>query len=97
MSAADQTNMLTVAYLVQDVLALVDVEGRREPGRAPELSVGGFDLIWDGGPVSRFAMPTSLPTLLGCYNPRDKTQARSSKSRTDLEGKFSGGLDFASF
>jgi len=38
--------------------------------------VGGFDLIWDGGPVLRFDKPTSLPTMLGAYNERDKNQLR---------------------
>jgi hypothetical protein len=26
-----------------------------------DLRMGGFDLIWDGGPVMRFDKPTSLP------------------------------------
>jgi hypothetical protein len=30
----------------------VDVEGKREPGRYP-MRVGGFDCIWDGGPVTQ--------------------------------------------
>lgn len=45
---------------VQDVLDIVDLEGRREPGKY-ELHMGGYDLIWDGGPVMRFDKPTSLP------------------------------------
>lgn len=56
------------------MLDIVDTEGRREPGKV-DLKMGGFDLIWDGGPVTRFDRPTSLPTMLGCYNDRDKNQA----------------------
>jgi hypothetical protein len=40
------------------------------------IQIGGFDLIWDGGPVLRFDKPTSLPTMLGVYNDRDKNQLR---------------------
>lgn len=44
----------------QDLLDIVDQEGKREPGKV-DLRMGGFDLIWDGGPVMRFDKPTSLP------------------------------------
>jgi hypothetical protein len=57
------------------MLDLVDLEGRREPGRVPARQ-GGFDLIWDGGATAGFDRPTSLPSLLGCANPSDRTQAR---------------------
>jgi tubulin polyglutamylase TTLL9 len=51
---------------MQDVLDIVDVEGKREGGQQKvDLHMGGFDLIWDGGPVMRFDKPTSLPTMLG--------------------------------
>jgi tubulin polyglutamylase TTLL9 len=33
------------------MLDIVDVEGKREPGKYPTKQ-GGFDLIWDGGPVA---------------------------------------------
>ena len=43
-----------------------------------ELHMGGFDLIWDGSrpgcPVPGFQPATSLPSLLGCFNERDKNQ-----------------------
>ena len=48
----------------QDMLDIVDVEQRREVGKV-DLHMGGFDLIWDGGPVLRFDKPTSLPSMLG--------------------------------
>ena len=35
---------------VQDLLEIVDMENKREVGKT-ELKIGGFDLIWDGGPV----------------------------------------------
>lgn len=61
------------------MLGILDVEGRREAspgGGRPELQTGGFDLIWDNGPVGAFSCTTSLPSMLGCYNERDKTQHR---------------------
>jgi hypothetical protein len=61
------------------MLGILDVEAKKEPlpaGTRPELQQGGFDLIWDNGPVGCFSTPTSLPCLLGAYNERDKTQVR---------------------
>jgi hypothetical protein len=55
----------------QDMLEVVDLECKRgpnDPNRPLDLRTGGFDLIWDGGPVMRFDKPTSLPTLLGLYS-----------------------------
>lgn len=57
------------------MLDIVDMEGKREPSKYPTKQ-GGFDLIWDGGAVAGFDRPTSLPSMLGCYNPRDKNQLR---------------------
>ena len=51
----------------------------------PAPQVGGFDLIWDGGPVLRFDKPTSLPSMLGAYNERDKNQLRSFKVRSEVD------------
>jgi hypothetical protein len=72
---------------VQDVLDIVDVEGKREAGKSADLKTGGFDLIWDNGPVMQYAAPSSFPSMLGCYNTRDKTQLRRNKNRGELEGK----------
>lgn len=66
--------------VLQDMLDVIDVEGKREPGTYPQ-NQGGFDLIWANGPVQQFEKPTSLPTLLGCYNPRDQNQLRSRACR----------------
>jgi hypothetical protein len=85
----------------QDMLHILDIEGKREasaPGGRPELQQGGFDLIWDGGPVGAFSTPTSLPSMLGCYNERDKNQLRqqpgsssSSRGGGGAGGSSSGG------
>lgn len=60
------------------MLDLVDTEGKREPGKV-DLRMGGFDLIWDGGPVVRFDRPTSMPSMLGCFNERDNNQHREER------------------
>ena len=89
-----------LALLMQDVLDIVDVEGKQEAGKAADLKTGGFDLIWDNGPVMQYANPSSFPSMLGCFNPRDKTQLRRNKNHVELEGKHvSGGarLNFAKF
>lgn len=49
----------------QDVLDVLDLDARRDPSAKLELKIGGFDLIWDGGPVMRYDKPTSLPSMLG--------------------------------
>jgi hypothetical protein len=66
------------------MLDIVDVEGKREPGKYP-IKQGGFDLIWDNGPVSQFDKPTSLPTMLGCFNYRDQNQLRKSLAELAAE------------
>lgn len=50
---------------VQDLIDVVDMDCRRDPAAKLALNIGGFDLIWDGGPVMRFDKPTSLPSMLG--------------------------------
>lgn len=41
----------------------------REPGTVP-MKVGGFDLIWDNGPIEsrERERPTDMVTLLGAHN-----------------------------
>ncbi len=73
----------------QDLLDLVDMEGRREPGAVPPRQ-GGFDLIWDGGPAAGSDRPTSLPTMLGCYNARDGTQRRRPLGEVLAEEELAG-------
>lgn len=60
------------------MLDIIDLEGRREAVSGPTYPTnqGGFDLIWNNGPVRQFDRPTSLPSLLGCFNPKDQNQAR---------------------
>jgi tubulin polyglutamylase TTLL9 len=71
--------------MYQDMLDIVDLEGRREPGKYPATQ-GGFDLIWDNGPFSSCELlPTSLSTMLGCFNYRDQNQLR--KSLAEMEDK----------
>ncbi|XP_037083266.1 LOW QUALITY PROTEIN: probable tubulin polyglutamylase TTLL9 [Pollicipes pollicipes] len=64
--------------LLDDTLHVVDLEGRLT-GR--ELRVGGYDLIWNDGPVSaddsahschNFGGQTRPNTFLGCYNDREE-------------------------
>lgn len=73
--------------MAQDVLDVVDMEGRREPGAPPPRRQGGFDLVWDaGGAVSPCdAEATAVGCLLGCFNPADKTQLRAAGGFDDEE------------
>jgi hypothetical protein len=62
------------------MLDIIDLEGRREPGAPYPATQGGFDLIWaNGQAVQQFEQATSLPTLLGCYNPRNQNQVRQDR------------------
>lgn len=71
---------------VQDMLDVVDLEGRREPGRYPTRQ-GGFDLIHDGGPLppTLHDEATSMPSLLGCHNPADPNQRRRRRAAGELQ------------
>jgi len=85
-SAPNATTTLN-RHIQQDMLDLVDLEWKREPGSVPSRQ-GGFDLIWDGGPVvAGFDRPTSLPSMLGCFNPNDKTQQRRPLAEVAAEEK----------
>ncbi|KAG1677585.1 hypothetical protein FOA52_014483 [Chlamydomonas sp. UWO 241] len=78
LSASDKADWALKTAMLEDMLDVLDLEGKRDPGKV-ELRVGGFDLIWDGGPALRFDRPTSLPTMLGAFNERDKNQLRAYK------------------
>ncbi|GLC33111.1 hypothetical protein PLESTB_000369300 [Pleodorina starrii] len=78
LTASDKTDWVLKTAMLEDLLDIVDLEGKREAGKV-DLRMGGFDLIWDGGPVMRFDRPTSLPSMLGCYNERDRNQLRMYK------------------
>ena len=73
LSADTKADYENKCEVLSDMLDVVDMEGRFG-GQLPE-QVGGFDLIWDGGPVDR-GRKSSLPTLLGCANDRDKQLRR---------------------
>lgn len=85
LTASDKSDWMLKFGMLEDMLDIVDVEGKREVPKN-ELRVGGFDLIWDGGAVGRFDQPTSLPTMLGCYNERDKNQLRVQEDTADPQG-----------
>eukprot|EP00899_Mesostigma_viride_P003533 jgi/Mesvir1/13180/Mv06143-RA.1 len=55
--------------MLDDMLNIVDMEGRF--GGTIPVQVGGFDLVWDQGPVAAYEDKTSLPTLLGTYIDRE--------------------------
>eukprot|EP00240_Pyramimonas_obovata_P004703 CAMPEP_0118960834 /NCGR_PEP_ID=MMETSP1169-20130426/63839_1 /TAXON_ID=36882 /ORGANISM="Pyramimonas obovata, Strain CCMP722" /LENGTH=414 /DNA_ID=CAMNT_0006908987 /DNA_START=38 /DNA_END=1282 /DNA_ORIENTATION=- len=56
--------------MLNDALDIIDME-QTLPANHKELQVGGFDLIWDGGPVEHRHTENRLEgTLLGAYNAR---------------------------
>ena len=54
--------------LLDDMFNVVDAEGKLT---GTEVQVGGFDLIWQGGPI-RVDRPPTCSTYLGCVNNRKK-------------------------
>ena len=56
--------------MIDDMFTVIDLEGRFE-GRTP-TRVGGFDLIVDQNQLVYKSETTSLTSLLGCYNDREK-------------------------
>eukprot|EP00775_Hariotina_reticulata_P014320 gene14320-46_t len=88
LTASDEADWTLKFGMLNDMLDIVDLEGRREPGKHPAKQ-GGFDLIWDNGPYSE-SPSTSLCTTLGCFNYRDQNQLRTSWAEIENEDKESG-------
>ncbi|NXG38180.1 TTLL9 polyglutamylase, partial [Dromaius novaehollandiae] len=76
LTASSQEDYELKCHLLKDTLHIVDMEGRLT---GKEKRVGGFDLLWNDGPVSREGNLDTLlnenfmaNTHLGCYNDRKK-------------------------
>nr|XP_033819134.1 probable tubulin polyglutamylase TTLL9 isoform X1 [Geotrypetes seraphini] len=77
LTASSQEDYRLKCRLLEDVLHIVDMEVRLT---GKEKHVGGFDLMWNEGPVSREDGHLDMPgnghfvanTLLGCINDRKK-------------------------
>lgn len=83
LTASDKADWVLKFGMLEDMLDIVDMECTKTPPGRVDLKQGGFDLIWDGGPVQRYGdRLTSLPTMLGAYNERDKTQRRTAHSQS---------------
>ena len=63
--------------LLDDVYSVIDVEGKL--GGAQEESVGGFDLIYAGGPLSS-EKQSCYSTKLGCFDDRVRQLKKLHKS-----------------
>ncbi len=67
--------------LLEDMLHIVDMEGRLS---GTEKRVGGFDLIWNDGPVASDELALqcgqrltySTNSFLGCYDDREEPLKR---------------------
>lgn len=64
LSADTDTDYQLKYGLIEDTLDVVDVESHRT---GKEKRVGGYDLIWENGPVET-DLPSTTSTGLGCYN-----------------------------
>ena len=75
LTASSQTDYDLKFGILEDVLHILDMEGRLTGN---EKRVGGFDLIWNDGPVAsdEIALHCGQPitftsnSFLGCYNDR---------------------------
>lgn len=76
LSADSEEDYLLKFGMLDDVFDILDVEQRRgggDAGAPPPSSLGGFDLIWDGGPPAggpRAGGPAVPESRLGCLNAR---------------------------
>ena len=55
--------------MLDDAFSIIDMEGRLNHQDHPEPQVGGFDLVWNNGPV---AGNKTLPSMMGTHNDRLK-------------------------
>lgn len=77
LTASSPTDYDLKIGLLEDMLHIVDMEGRLS---GTEKRVGGFDLLWNDGPVSsdELALHCGQPltystnSFLGCYNDREE-------------------------
>ena len=65
--------------MLDDTFTLLDVERRRDPHDIP-LQCGGFDLIWNHGPVPSF-LPGAASRIGGC-NAAHEYESLSSRAIT---------------
>ena len=71
--------------LLHDVLTVIDMEGKLS---GKEKQVGGFDLMWNDGPVhcEDLSMegapnpPYTTNTMLGCFNNREENLKKMMRS-----------------
>lgn len=72
LTASSQDDFDLKFRLLDDTLTIIDMENRLT---GKEKRVGGFDLIWNDGPVNVDDCSTDQPRLnsfLGCFNDRDE-------------------------
>lgn len=55
--------------MLDDAFSIIDMEGRLAHHDGPVHQVGGFDLVWNNGPVNHNRV---LPSMLGTFNNRLK-------------------------
>ena len=55
--------------MLDDAFSIIDMEGRLAHHDGPVHQVGGFDLVWNNGPVNHNRV---LPSMLGTFNDRLK-------------------------
>ena len=63
--------------LLDDVYSVIDVEGKL--GGAQEESIGGFDLVYAGGPLQN-QKQSCYSTRLGCFDDRVRQLKRLHKA-----------------
>ena len=72
LSADSRADYRLKRAMLHDALDAVDVEGlvsgERSGDEPPPLEVGGFDLVWDGGPVVDPDVGGARASCLGCHN-----------------------------
>jgi tubulin polyglutamylase TTLL9 len=71
-----QDHALKVGML-QDMIDILDLEKKLT---GSETQVGGFDLVYQNGPI-RKDRPTAVPTFLGCHNDRKKAHRRAAQAQ----------------
>lgn len=90
LSADTQADHDLKVGLLEDMLDVIDME-RKSTLR--EDQIGGFDLVYQGGPVKR-ERPVGVPTFLGCHNNRQRVRQRQAMAQRARE-KAGGGAGAA--
>ncbi len=88
LTANTQSDYELKCALLNDMLSVVDLERKLRPF---EPQIGGFDLVWNNGPVKANPLMAHYGSFLGCINDR----AENRKALGIVEPRITKQINFS--